>query len=192
MPPTQAARHGAVVFRVVARYVLLSAAQVNYFYLKNQMKIIEVRAVGRERTEEEKARRHLYGDKGASFSKGKRNCILGDTSGCVTTFATKDNQIAEFYMDTIDRKPNIEMPKELKGKKFRIRKLTPRECFRLMGVDDKDIDTMQASGISQSAQYKLAGNSIVVDVLYHLFRKMFIESDGPDIRNGEPEQLELF
>ena len=33
----------------------------------------------------------------------------------------------------------IELPSELKGKKFRIRKLTPRECFRLMGVDDKDI-----------------------------------------------------
>ena len=33
----------------------------------------------------------------------------------------------------------IELPPELQGKKFRIRKLTPRECFRLMGVDDADI-----------------------------------------------------
>ena len=59
--------------------------------------------------------------------------------------------------------------------KYRIRKLTPRECFRLMGVDDKDIDTIQATGISNSQQYKMAGNSIVVDVLYHLFEKMFID-----------------
>lgn len=58
----------------------------------------------------------------------------------------------------------------------RIRKLTPRECFRLMGVDDADIDKIQASGISNSQQYKCAGNSIVVDVLYHLFRKMFCET----------------
>ena len=41
------------------------------------MRKIDVRAVGRERTEEEKRRRHLYGDKGATFSKGKRMCLLG-------------------------------------------------------------------------------------------------------------------
>lgn len=80
----------------------------------------------------------------------------------------------------------IELPSELKGKKFRIRKLTPRECFRLMGVDDKDIDKIQAAGVSNSAQYKLAGNSIVVDVLFHIFRKMFIETDN------ESQQLTLF
>ena len=80
----------------------------------------------------------------------------------------------------------IELPSELKGKKFRIRKLTPRECFRLMGVDDRDIDKIQAAGVSNSAQYKLAGNSIVVDVLFHIFRKMFIETDN------ESQQLTLF
>lgn len=80
----------------------------------------------------------------------------------------------------------IELPSELKGKKFRIRKLTPRECFRLMGVDDKDIDKIQAAGVSNSAQYKLAGNSIVVDVLFHIFRKMFIETES------ESQQLSLF
>ena len=83
-------------------------------------------------------------------------------------------------------KKQIQLPPELHGKKFRIRKLTPRECFRLMGCDDTDIDKMQASGLSNSAQYKLAGNSIVVDVLYHIFRKMFIETDQ------ETQQLTLF
>lgn len=81
---------------------------------------------------------------------------------------------------------NLSLPPELQGKKFRIRKLTPKECFRLMGVDDKDIEKIQASGISNSSQYKLAGNSIVVDVLFHLFRKMFIETDT------EQQQLSLF
>ena len=80
----------------------------------------------------------------------------------------------------------IELPEELKGKKFRIRKLTPRECFRLMGVDDKDIDKIQSSGVSNSAQYKLAGNSIVVDVLFYIFRKMFIDTES------ESQQLTLF
>lgn len=41
------------------------------------MKKIDVLAVGRERTEEEKQRRHLHGDKGAKFSQGKRLCLLG-------------------------------------------------------------------------------------------------------------------
>ena len=50
--------------------------------------------------------------------------------------------------------------------KYRIRKLTPRECFRLMDVDDADIDKIQGAGICNSQQYKLAGNSIVVNVLY--------------------------
>lgn len=83
-------------------------------------------------------------------------------------------------------KKTIELPKELQGKKFRIRKLTPRECFRLMDVDDSDIDKIQASGLSNSAQYKLAGNSIVCNCLFHIFRKLFIEPENED------QQLSLF
>lgn len=64
--------------------------------------------------------------------------------------------------------PSIEEPR------YRIRKLTPRECFRLMGVEDSDIDKIQAAGISNTRHYHLAGNSIVVDVLYYIFRQMFI------------------
>lgn len=70
--------------------------------------------------------------------------------------------------------------------KFRIRKLSPRECFRLMDVDDADIDKIQAAGISKSRQYCLAGNSIAVACLYHIFRKMFIETEN------ESQQLTLF
>ena len=63
---------------------------------------------------------------------------------------------------------------------LQIRKLTPREIFRLMGVEDRDIDTIQGAGISNSQQYKMAGNSIVVDTLYHIFDKLFVhkECDG--------------
>ena len=61
------------------------------------MKITNILAVGRERTEEEKRRRHLYGDKGAKFSQGKRLCLLGEVSGCITTMATKDNLVCEIY-----------------------------------------------------------------------------------------------
>lgn len=56
---------------------------------------------------------------------------------------------------------------------IRIRKLTPRECFRLMGVSDADIDKIQAAGISKSQQYKMAGNSIVVNCLAAIFKNLF-------------------
>lgn len=58
-------------------------------------------------------------------------------------------------------------------KRYRIRKLTPKECMRLMGVSDEDTAKMKASGISDSQMYKLAGNSIVVPVLEAIFSKMF-------------------
>ena len=58
---------------------------------------------------------------------------------------------------------------------YRIRKLTPRECFRLMGMRDDDIDKIQATGISNTQQYKMAGNSIVVNVLEAIFKNLFME-----------------
>ncbi len=58
---------------------------------------------------------------------------------------------------------------------FRIRKLTPRECFRLMGMKDDDIDKIQQAGISNTQQYKMAGNSIVVNVLEAIFKNLFME-----------------
>lgn len=60
-------------------------------------------------------------------------------------------------------------------KNYRIRKLTARECFRLMGVKDEQFDRL--SGISNSQLYKLAGNSIVVNVLEAIFRNLFIETN---------------
>ena len=71
----------------------------------------------------------------------------------------------------------------MENQNYRIRKLTPRECFRLMGVTEDNIDKIQAAGISNAQQYKMAGNSIVVDVLYHIFRKMFMdkESDNAEL-----------
>lgn len=58
---------------------------------------------------------------------------------------------------------------------YRIRKLTPRECFRLMGMRDDDIDKIQAAGISNTQQYKMAGNSICIPVLEAIFKKIFME-----------------
>lgn len=88
----------------------------------------------------------------------------------------------------------------------RIRKLSPRECFRLQGMDDADIDkidayrikttlkdgTVKEKPIPKSQKYKMAGNSIVVDVLYHIFRCMFIPNQPEHNKRKEPKQLSLF
>ena len=64
-------------------------------------------------------------------------------------------------------------------KYYRIRKLTPRECGRLMGVEDKDIDIMLKCDLSDNALYKMYGNSIVVDCMVHMFDKLFINRNEP-------------
>lgn len=93
-------------------------------------------------------------------------------------------------------------------KSYAIRKLTPKECFRLMGVRDNVISTMQSSNaqaaervpdwkgkgnpedmaISASQQYKQAGNSIVVDVLAHIYEQLFY----PKPNQCKFKQLSLF
>jgi len=64
-------------------------------------------------------------------------------------------------------------------KYYRIRKMTPRECGRLMGVEDKDIDIMLNCDLSDNALYKMYGNSIVVDCMVNLFDKLFINRNEP-------------
>ena len=82
---------------------------------------------------------------------------------------------------------------------YRIRRLTPRECFRLMDVDDEDYDKIKnyvkghrKNGkpmyISESQQYKLAGNSIVVACMEHIFEQLFF----PSGRVTKPRQLDIF
>lgn len=142
----------------------------------------------------------VYGYSRTRDKKGrvvKRDC--NPYVNCIHTRVgtARDNMevlVAEVEEDEQDinvNNDNMELPKELSGKKFRIRKLTPREVFRLMDVDDSDIDLIQSVGLSNSAQYKLGGNSICVNVLFHIFRKMFIETNEPDF-DGKPTQLTLF
>lgn len=58
---------------------------------------------------------------------------------------------------------------------YRIRKLTPLEYWRLMGVKDEQFDKLH--DISNSQLYKLAGNSIVVDVLMGIFKNLLQPDD---------------
>jgi len=75
-----------------------------------------------------------------------------DVSNALTTF-DKDNVI-------------VSLPP------LRIRKLTPKECWRLMGFDDKDHDKVERAGISNAQRYKMAGNSIVVNVVEKILKNI--------------------
>ncbi len=124
----------------------------------------------------------MNGDKGMKFNSGNKE-YSPRTDGVSNTLSTstKDNMLA---MPELRMEDGCMVDKE--GRRYRIRKLTPTECFRLMDVEDKDIEKMKQAGIAKTNLYKLAGNSIVVSCMYHIFRKLFIEKEC------ESQQLELF
>lgn len=66
--------------------------------------------------------------------------------------------------------PDQALNKQLRPHKVRVRKLTPKECFRLMGFLD---DEITLEGISNSQQYKLAGNGWEINVVSLLFRELY-------------------
>jgi DNA (cytosine-5)-methyltransferase 1 len=77
---------------------------------------------------------------------------------------------------------------------FRIRRLTPLECWRLMGITDEDFYKAKTVGMSDSQLYKQAGNAIVVDVLVGIFGNLFNqEYDHSNIKESafEFSQIEF-
>ena len=84
------------------------------------------------------------------------------TDGIVGTLTTdgsspkKNNRIMEVY----------------RMSKIRIRKLTPTECYKLMGFTSEDCKKASDAGISNAQLYKQAGNSIVVNVLESIFKSL--------------------
>ena len=81
------------------------------------------------------------------------------TSNTITT-VQKDNYVGELH-------------------EYRIRKLTPKECWRLMGCSDEDFE--KAEQVNSNTQlYKQAGNAIVVDVLEAIFNQLFLKSGTDD------------
>lgn len=59
--------------------------------------------------------------------------------------------------------------------KMRIRKLTPKECWRLMDFTDEEYEAAEKAGVSKTQLYKQAGNSIVVSVLAGIFNNLLGE-----------------
>ena len=85
-------------------------------------------------------------------------------------FREKSPQVSVGVVPTLRTETHGNLPK-ICDRRYRIRKLTPRECWRLMGFSDSDFE--KAAEVNSNTQlYKEAGNSIVKDVLMAIFRQM--------------------
>ena len=90
--------------------------------------------------------------------------------GRIKTVNGTDNQIANTLTTSA---PNFGVCVPQEPQSSRIRKLTPKECWRLMGFEDEDFN--KAGKVCSNSQlYKQAGNSIVVNVLMAIFKELFV------------------
>lgn len=101
-----------------------------------------------------------------------------DVANCVT--AGKRDNTQNYVLEQVIEEVRKAFPNRgilmYKGNPYFVRKLSTRELYRLMDLEETDIDTLMATDISKTSHSKLAGNSIVVSVLYHIFRTMFIDT----------------
>ena len=99
-------------------------------------------------------------------SKTRRGRVQGNGQICPTLTTENIPSVLEEWTWEIDGETYL----------IRIRKLTPRECWRLMGFTDEDFDKAQEVN-SNTQLYKQAGNSIVVPVLEGIFRQLIEGSE---------------
>ena len=105
---------------------------------------------------------------GKQYRQGNRVYDSESVAMCLTA-QLLGNAGGNSYLYLIDESTEIQQPS------LRIRKLTPKECYRLMGFDDEAFE--RAEQVNSNTQlYKQAGNSIVVDVLMAIFDNLLVHS----------------
>lgn len=95
-----------------------------------------------------------------AYEKPLENMEKTDKNNISPTLTTRSGAYAAGMILVKDENTNL-----------RIRKLTPKECFRLMGVKDEDFEKC-AKNQSNASLYHLAGDSIVVNVLMAIFKEL--------------------
>lgn len=144
---------------------------------------------------------YLCEPKGRFFQQAietfKQNeCNAGDTvdafhkqinsSGCSPTLTTRPEGFKTAVLCVVNQENNTAEQTSTQDIKssLRIRKLTPKECWRLMDFTDEEFEAAEKAGVSKTQLYKQAGNSIVVSCLAHIFREL--------LKNTEYEPEEGF
>ena len=109
----------------------------------------------------------------------KKYVLAGGTKNFKTGKAT-DLEVARPLLQTMHKMHRAGVDNYVTHNKGKIRKLTPRECLRLMGFrDDFKI------AVSDTQLYRQAGNSIVVDVLIALLKEMDITRFGRELQDSK-------
>lgn len=138
------------------------------------------------RTDEGKRLRKAYEAHEVHHGYNEHRKAEPRTDGLCNTLSTvqKDNYLLEVE-DELESVPEVFRPfvYEIDGELYliRIRKLTPRECWRLMGFSDDDFDKA-ASVVSNTQLYKQAGNSIVKTVLEHVFKAFYPQDKASSLK----------
>ena len=117
-------------------------------------------------------RRTEYGKK---IRKNYENGLIKESRHNMTQLEPRADELSNTI--TTVQKDNLLYDKNA------IRKLTERECWRLFGFTDDDVDKVKAIGISKTQMYKQAGNSIVVNVLEAILYELFI-NNHPNLYTG--------
>ena len=108
--------------------------------------------------------------------KGYDIAYLGDSINLEQpNSTTRRGRVGKQICNTLTTSCNIAVvAKGGKNMEYRIRKLTPKECWRLMGFKDEQFKKAEEV-CSNSQLYKQAGNSIVVNVMEEIFKNLFNE-----------------
>ena len=110
--------------------------------------------------------------------KGYSEATIGDSINIsYPGNTTKRGRIGKEISQTITTAPRmatLEMFNKENNCYLKLRKLTPLECFRLMGFGDIDFYNAKSTGISDTQLYRQAGNSIVVNILAKILQNLFL------------------
>lgn len=116
------------------------------------------------------------------------NPIVQDYSYCIDSNYWKGSTLNSFLEK---RRRQLVTDKINEYGEYMVRRLTPHETWRLMGVSDEDYEKV-SSIMSNTSLYKQAGNSIVVDVMEHIFTNLFVNYDTTIQDSDFAVQLPLF
>ena len=112
--------------------------------------------------------------KTTSYASGHINHRAVNENGIIGTLCARDYKDPKCVIQEKTSPNDIDVV--VNQPPLRIRKLTPKECYRLMGFSDEEFERAENAPTSNSQLYKQAGNSIVVDVLEEIFRMMLDEN----------------
>ncbi|PFT53839.1 DNA (cytosine-5-)-methyltransferase [Bacillus cereus] len=138
-------------------------------------KIIEPQMIGHVDIKGHDAIKRVYSTEGISptlttMGGGHREPKIAEVRACLTPDREEKRQQGRRFKENDEPSHTINTQDRHgvaigKYPKYRIRKLTPKECFRLQGFSDSEFDKLVGAGISNSQLYKMAGNAVTVNVI---------------------------